>query len=90
MFSDPYISFFHLLVNDFCVANFRNFFDDPFMLVGGIGRQRGNKMALASTPSAANDLILIHIVQIKPMIKAHISGRILSSGTSDVVFASVL
>ena len=28
-------------------------------------------------------------VQLKPMIKAHISGRMISSGISDVVFASV-
>ena len=48
--------------------------------------------SLASTPSAnepAKDLILVHTVQLKPMIKAQISGRILSSGISDVVIASV-
>ena len=37
----------------------------------------------------ANDLILVHTVQLKPMIKAQISGRMVSSGISDVVFASV-
>ena len=45
----------------------------------------GIKMASASTPSAnepAKDLILVHTVQLKPMIKA-------SSGISDVTFASV-
>ena len=49
-------------------------------------------MASASTPSAkkpAKDLILLHTVQLKPMIKAHFSGRMVSSGISDVVFASV-
>ena len=49
-------------------------------------------MASASTPSAnepAKDLILVHTVQLKPMIKAHFSGRMVSSGISDVVFASV-
>ena len=49
-------------------------------------------MASASTPSAndpAKDLILVHIVQLKPMIKAHFSGRMVSSGISDVAFASV-
>ena len=49
-------------------------------------------MASASTPSAnepAKDLILVHTVQLRPMIKAQISGRIISSGTSDVVIASV-
>ena len=49
-------------------------------------------MASASTPSAnepAKDLILVHTVQLKPMIKAHFSGRMVSSGISDVEFASV-
>ena len=49
-------------------------------------------MASASTPSAneqAKDLILVHTVQLKPMIKAKISGRMISSGISDVVIASV-
>ena len=48
-------------------------------------------MASASTSSAnepAKDLILVHTVQLKPMIKAQISGRMVSSGTIDVVFAS--
>ena len=34
-------------------------------------------------------LILVHTVQLKPMIKAQISGRMVSSGISDVAFASV-
>ena len=49
-------------------------------------------MALASTPSynkQAKDLILVHTVQLKPTIKAHLSGRMVSSGTSDVAIASV-
>ena len=49
-------------------------------------------MASASTPSAneqAKDLILVHTVVLKPMIKVHFSGRMVSSGISDVVFASV-
>ena len=40
-------------------------------------------MASASTPSAnepAKDLILVHTIQLKPMIKAQISGRMVSSG----------
>ena len=52
----------------------------------------GIKMASASTPSAnelANDLILVHTVQLKPMIKAQISGRVVSSRISDVVTAEV-
>ena len=46
-------------------------------------------MASASTPSAneqAVDVILVHRVQLKPMIKAQISGRMVSSGISDVAF----
>ena len=49
-------------------------------------------MASVSTPSAndqAKDIILIHTVQLKPMIKAQISGRMISSGISDVAIASV-
>ena len=49
-------------------------------------------MASASTPSAnepAKDLILVRTVQLKPMIKAQISGRMVSSGISDVAIASV-
>ena len=55
--------------------------------MGDISGQRGLKMASASTPSAnepAKDLILVHTVQLKAMIKAQISGRMVSSGTSDV------
>ena len=49
-------------------------------------------MASASKPSAyepAKDLILVHTVQLKLMIKAQISGRTVSSGISDVAIASV-
>ena len=49
-------------------------------------------MASASTPSAnepAKDLILVHTVQLKVMVKAQIRGRMVSSGISDVVIASV-
>ena len=38
---------------------------------------------------STKDLILVHTVQLKPMIKAHISGRTISSNISDVAFASV-
>ena len=50
------------------------------------------KMALASTPSAneqAKYVILVYTVQLKAMKKAQISGRMVSSGISDVAFASV-
>ena len=49
-------------------------------------------MASASTPStneSARELILVHTVQLKPIIKAQISKRMVSSGISDVAFASV-
>ena len=49
-------------------------------------------MASASTPSPneqAIDVILAHTVQLKPMIKAQISGRMISSGISDVAIASI-
>ena len=43
--------------------------------------------------SAANEpakyLILVHTVQLKPMIKAQISGIMVSNGLSDVATASV-
>ena len=46
-------------------------------------------MASAITPSVnepAKDIVLVHTVQLKPMIKAQISGRMVSS---DVAFASL-
>ena len=49
-------------------------------------------MASASTPSAnkpAKDRILVHTVQLKPMTKEYFSGRLVSSGISDVAIASV-
>ena len=47
-------------------------------------------MASASKPSANEPAkVLIHTVQLKPMIKAHYSGRMVSCGISDVAFASV-
>ena len=61
------------------------------MLVGGIGGQGGIKMASAKNNQliGRNDLILVHAVQLKPMIKVQISGRMASIGISDVVTASV-
>ena len=55
---------------------------------GRIGWRVGIKMASASTPSAnepAKDLILVHTVQLKPIIKAQISGRMVSSGISEAI-----
>ena len=49
-------------------------------------------MASAGTASAnepTKDLSLVHTVQLKPIIKAHISGRMASSGIRDIAFISV-
>ena len=49
--------------------------------MGGIGGQGIIKMASASILSAnepAKDLILVHTVEPKPMIKTHFSGRMVS------------
>ena len=48
-------------------------------------------MVSASTPSAneqAKDIVLVHTVQLKSMIKAQISGRMISSVISYVAIAS--
>ena len=48
-------------------------------------------MVSTSTPSAnesAKDLI-VHTLQLRPMIKAHFSERMVSSGISDVAITSV-
>ena len=39
--------------------------------------------------SASNDLILVHTVMLKPIIKAQISGKLVTSVISDVEIASV-
>ena len=57
-----------------------------------IGGQGGIQVASATTPQAnepAKDLILVHMVQLKQMIKAQISGRMVSRGIIDVAIASV-
>ena len=49
-------------------------------------------MASASTPSAneqVKDIVLVHTVQLNPMIKAQISGTMVYSGTNDIAFVSV-
>ena len=49
-------------------------------------------MASASTPSAnepAKELVLVQTVKLKPMIKEHFSGRMVSSSISEVAIASV-
>ena len=63
------------------------------MLVGSIGGQGGIKMASASTPSPnepAKEVIFVQSVQLKLIIKAPFSGRMVSCGISDVVFVSLM
>ena len=63
---------------------FPYFFGGPLtflILVGGNGGRGGIKMVIASTLSAneqAKDVILVHSLELKPMIKAQISGRMVS------------
>ena len=62
------------------------------ILVDGIGGWGRIIMVSVSTPSAnepAKDLSLVHTVQLKPIIKAQISGKLVYSGISDVSIASV-
>ena len=85
-FSHPYISFFSFTSKRFLCYYFPYFFRRslPFLiLMGSTGGRGAIIMASASTPSAnepAKDLSLVHTVQLKPMIKSQISGRMLSSG----------
>ena len=48
-------------------------------------------MVSASTPSVNEPAkaTLVHTVKLKPIIKAQISGKLLTSGISDVAIASV-
>ena len=45
--------------------------------------------SIPSSNDPAKDLILVHTVQLKPIIKEQIAGRMVSSGISDVAFASI-
>ena len=44
---------------------------------------------MASANKPAKDLILVHKVELNPIMKAQISGRMVSSGMSDVAIASL-
>ena len=49
-------------------------------------------MASVSSPSVneqAKALILVHIVKLKPIIKAQISGKLVTSGINNVAIVSV-
>ena len=53
-----------------------------------MGRENGISQGTISY-GVSKDLFLVHRVQLKPMIKAHVSGKLVSIGISDVVIASV-
>ena len=79
-FSHPYVSFFHLLVNGFSITSFRTFYADPLptfnwwaVLVGG---EELKWRQLAHH-------------QLMTQKKSQISGKLVTSGISDVAFASV-
>ena len=66
------------------------------LMVGGVdgrywweGRNLNGVSQCTISYGASIDLILVHTVQLKPMIKAHSSGRVVSSVINDVVMASV-
>ena len=90
-FSHPYIFFFHLLVNTFCVTGFRTFFRRllPFLvLVYGIGAWGGIKMASAST----HKLMSQPKTSFSPHSTANTNDKstnLRKNGISDVGIASV-
>ena len=55
--------------------------------VGGEDLQK-RQLAHHQLMSQPTDLIIVHTVQLKPMIKAQISERMVSSGISDVAATS--
>ena len=90
VFSHPY-TFFHLLVMVFVLLVSVPFSMTPYLpYIGGRYRWAGRNLNGISQHTisygSSNDLILDHTVQLKPMIKALSSGRMVSS---DVVIASV-
>ena len=78
-----------LLVNVFCVTSFRTFSTTPYLplLVGSISELKWRQLGIDPVTMLVG--IRSHTVQIKPMIKAHFSGRMASSGISDVAIISV-
>ena len=89
-FSNPYISFFQLLVNGFCVTGFRTFFRRPLTLLILVGGEEVKWHQLAHHQLMSQQGP--HFSQYstaKTMLKAHSSGITVSSGISDVVIASV-
>ena len=90
----PTSPFFHLLVIAF-VLLVSVFLTTPYLpYIGGQYRWAGRNLNGISqriiSIGASKDLILVHTVQLKSMKKAHSSGRMVSSGISDVVIYCTL
>ena len=67
---------------------YRNLLTNPYIPdTAGQGRIIMASASILSTSEPAKDIILVHTVQLKPMIKAQIPGRMVSSGISDVVIS---
>ena len=62
-------------------------FRRPLTFLILVGMEGFNGAPSANEP--AKDLILVHTVQLKPIIKANSSGRTVSRGISDLVITSV-
>ena len=72
------------------IFSYRNVLSTHYLPdIGWLGRIKLASVIIPSTNESIKDLILMHTVQLKPMIKAQIQGRIVSSGITDVVFPSV-
>ena len=61
----------------------------PYILVGCTGGRGKLHQPGHHSYGASKDFIVVHTVQLKQMIKAHFSGKLVSNGISDVVTASV-
>ena len=74
----------------FSVTSCRTFFEDPlpslYWWAVLVDREELKWCQLAPANEPAKDFVLVHAVQLNLMIKAQISGRMVSSGISDVAF----
>ena len=76
-FSQSILKLHHLYISFFFIY-FPYLFDDPVpSLFWWVGR---NLNDAPSDMEPAKDLVLVHTVQLNPMIKAHSSGKMVSSG----------
>ena len=57
-------------------------------IIGGGGKNLNGGSQHTINYGVSKDLILVHTVQLKLMIKTHFLGRMVSSGISDVAIAS--